>query len=132
MEAMNLRASRSRARRAVAVVALGMAAAAALAGCSSTSAKAPETVYSAWVSNGTISSVRYDLVASDGSAETYSNTLARSTWSLSVNGGSKPSVTVRPSTGGTAHCVVSAPGAKRVLVQRSGGAGETVTCSTTR
>jgi hypothetical protein len=115
--------------RLAAVLAVGAAAAVTLAGCSGSAAKAPETVYSAWVSHGSIASVKYSLVDDSGDAHTYTNALSRATWSLSVNAGSKPSLTVKPSSSdGVAHCVVSKPGSKQVVSQRTGAAGQSVVC----
>jgi hypothetical protein len=121
-------------RRARLIGALVIAAAAlgALSACSSNAAKAPETVYSVWVSGGSdIASVQYRLVDADGTAHTYTAKPGRDTWSQSADAGTAAVVKVRPAGNGVAHCVISRPGSHTIPEQKTGMPGGALTCRAT-
>ncbi|MGW4568863.1 hypothetical protein ACWEN3_43160 [Streptomyces sp. NPDC004561] len=87
--------------------------------------------YRAWTEGGSLKSVRHDYVAGLDGAVSVPAEVSGADWSAREDGGHTPRLKVVPTGKGVAHCLLT-EGDGRVLDQRQGAAGRSVTCSARR
>ncbi|MGO4301801.1 hypothetical protein [Leifsonia sp. RAF41] len=88
-------------------------------------------VYSAWVDGGDVKSVEYTHNTPADGALGQVDQPGTPTWSLTATVLHDRALTVTPTEGGIAHCLISSPSSKVVLAVKQGEAGAKATCDAT-